>query len=148
MSTKPSHHQRLTHQRRLVLEIIENSQEHPDAEAILLQARARDARISLATVYRALAFLKEAGLVQEHSLGQGHGHFEVAQSTPHYHFTCKQCARVIEFSAPEVIDIVRGLGEERGLQVTDVHLLLSGICDRCRSSQPALPHLADGSSHP
>ena len=139
MSTNPSPRQRLTHQRRLVLEIIENSQEHPDAEAILLQARARDARISLATVYRALAFVKEAGLIQEHSLGQGHGHFEAAQSAPHYHFTCKQCGRVIEFSAPEVIQIVHGLGEERGLQVTDVHLLLSGICDRCRASLNDIP---------
>lgn len=141
MNTDLSPRRRLTHQRRLVLEIIRNSQEHPDAEAILLQARARDARISQATVYRALAFLKEAGLVQEHSLGQGHGHFEAAQGAPHYHFTCKQCGRVIEFSAPEVIDIVHSLGEERGLLVTEVHLLLSGICDRCRTnpSEPPTP---------
>jgi len=41
-----------------VLEILEESQEHLDAEAIYGQAKARNPNISLATVYRTLALLK------------------------------------------------------------------------------------------
>jgi len=123
---------RLTRQRRLVLEILEENLEHPDAETLYDQAKARDPNISLATIYRSLALLKEAGLVKEHRLGEDHGHFETAQASPHYHFTCLKCGNVIEFEAPQVMEVARTLCESKGLQITDVHLLFSGYCSRCR----------------
>jgi Fe2+ or Zn2+ uptake regulation protein len=121
-----------TRQRKLVLEILEESQEHLDAEAIYGLAKARDPNISLATVYRTLALLKETGLVQEHRLGEDHGHFETTQPTPHYHFTCTKCGKVIEFEAPQVMEAARKLCKSKDLQVTDIHLHLSGICGDCR----------------
>jgi len=123
---------RLTRQRKLVLEILEESQEHLDAEDLYARAKERDPRISLATVYRTLAILKEARLVQEHRLGESHAHFETIQATPHYHFTCLKCGRVIEFEAPQVMEVASKLCESKGLQVTDMHLLFSGYCSVCR----------------
>lgn len=125
---------RLTHQRRLVLEVLQDSEEHLDAEMIYDRARARDPSISLATVYRSLGLLKDMGLVQEHRLGENHGHFEITHSTPHHHFTCLTCGRVIEFEAPQVMEAVRKLCESEGLQVTEAHLLLSGYCTECRGN--------------
>lgn len=122
---------RLTHQRQLVLEILLESREHLDAEALYDLARARDGDISLATVYRSLALLKDAGLVQEHRLGQSHGHFETTPADPHYHFTCEKCGRVIEFTAPQVLDAVQELCVQQGLQIQQVHLHLSGYCANC-----------------
>ena len=130
----PGH--RLTHQRKLILEILEESQEHLDAADLYLQAKARDAHISLATVYRTLAILKEAGLVQENQLGQDHGHFETTQPTPHYHFTCLKCGRVIEFEAPQVLEAAHELCKKEGIQVLEMHLLLSGCCFECRKGEP------------
>jgi len=123
---------RLTPQRRLVMEILEESQEHIDAERLFFQAKRRDPNISLATVYRSLALLKEAGLVQEHHLGEEHGHFETAGAIPHYHFTCLKCGQVIEFEAPQVRAMVDVLGESKDLQVTQIQLHLSGYCSNCR----------------
>lgn len=124
---------RLTRQRRVILEILEESREHLDAETLYARARARDARISLATVYRALALLKETGLVQEHRLGEDHGHFEAMHETPHYHFTCIGCGKVIEFEAPQVLEISRKLREEHDLLLLEIHLHISGRCSSCRS---------------
>jgi Fe2+ or Zn2+ uptake regulation protein len=123
---------RMTGHRRLVLEVLADSREHLDADTIYQRAKARDAHISLATIYRALAYFKYNGTLIEHQLGEGHGHFELKQPGNHYHFTCKNCGRVIEFEAPQVMDIARNLCASRGLQVSDVHLLLSGYCDACR----------------
>ena len=108
---------------------------HLDAEAIHDQVKIQDPRISLATVYRTLALLKRLGLVAEHSLGEDHGHFEAASAAPHYHFTCLRCKRVIEFEAPAVMQIVRKLAEQEGLQVTETHLTLSGYCRDCRPTR-------------
>ena len=123
---------RLTRQRRLVLKVLEESREHLDAEGLHDRAKALDPNISLATVYRTLVVLKEMGLVEEHRLGEGHAHFETTQKTPHYHFTCSGCGRVIEFDAPQVVEVLRRLSKQQGLQVTSAHLLVTGLCARCR----------------
>ncbi len=123
---------RLTRQRRLVLKVLEESQGHLDAEGLHDRAKALDPNISLATVYRTLVVLKEMGLVEEHRLGEGHAHFETTQRTPHYHFTCSGCGRVIEFDAPQVAEVLRRLSAQKGLQVTGAHLLVTGWCAQCR----------------
>jgi Fur family ferric uptake transcriptional regulator len=127
---------RLTPQRRLILDILQESaaripSEHLDAETLYIRAKARDTNISLATVYRSLALLKEIGLVQQHQLGEDHGHFEPIQENLHFHFTCLNCGQVIEFEAPEVLGIVHGLQNSRGLQVKEMHLHLGGYCSAC-----------------
>ncbi|MBN1312024.1 MAG: transcriptional repressor [Anaerolineae bacterium] len=126
---------RLTRQRKLVLEILNDSQEHLDADMIYDRAKSVDPNIGLATVYRSLALLKEIGLVQEHRLGENHGHFEKTQPTPHHHFTCLKCGRVIEFEAPQVIEAAYKLCENEGLQVTEMHLHLSGYCSQCHEGK-------------
>jgi len=130
---------RLTRQRRLLLKVLEESREHPDAERLYDRARALDPNISLATVYRTLVLLKEIGLVEEHRLGEGHAHFETTQETPHYHFTCSGCGCVIEFDAPQVAEALRRLSKQKGLQVTGAHLLVTGLCAQCREQWEAGP---------
>ena len=123
---------RLTRQRRLVMQVLEENPGHLEAEAVYALAKARDPNVSMATVYRTLAVLKEMGLVAGHTLGEDHAHFEPAPKTPHYHFTCLGCGLVVEFDAAQVAQVVQVLSERKGLQVTEVHLLLSGYCAQCR----------------
>jgi len=126
---------RMTTQRRLILDVLERSEAHLDAEALHDRARQHNPDVSLATVYRTLAVFKEMGLVEEHRLGEEHGHFELVQDRPHYHFTCLSCGRVIEFDAPLVAQIEQELSEREGVRVTDAHLHLSGYCARCQEEQ-------------
>lgn len=126
------HGHRLTPQRRLVLEIVNDAHDHLDAETIFLQAKQRDDRISLATVYRSLALLKEIGLVVEHNLGEDHAHFETAQPQPHYHFTCEECGQVIEFSVQEIENILQELSLENKIEIKEVHFFLTGLCQACQ----------------
>jgi Fur family ferric uptake transcriptional regulator len=124
---------RITRQRRLVMRVLQENPGHLEVEAVHSLAKASDPKISLATVYRTLAVLKEMGLVKDHALGENHAHFEAAPEKPHYHFTCQKCGQVVEFDAPQVRQAVRALSEREGLQVTDVHLFLSGYCANCRT---------------
>jgi len=124
---------RLTRQRRLVMEVLEESRGHLDAETIHDLVKARDPRISLATVYRTLAVLKEMRLVEEHRLGEEHGHYEAVREGPHYHFTCLSCGKVIEFDAPLVTQVEQELSEREGVRVIGAHLHLSGYCAQCQT---------------
>ncbi len=123
---------RLTAQRRLILQVLEESTGHLDADALYDRVKARDPDVSLATVYRTLALLREIGLVEEHRLGQDHGHYEAVRQEPHYHFTCLRCGKVIEFDTPLVAQIVQVLCEQEGVRVTSTHLHVSGYCPQCR----------------
>lgn len=126
---------RLTSRRRLVLEILQESREHLDAETVFERARCKDPRISLATVYRTLALFKLLGLVEEHQFGESHGHYEAIQGDPHYHFTCAECGQVSEFSSPELDDQVRRLCQEAGHRLEQVRLELSGVCRDCQAKK-------------
>lgn len=124
---------RLTPRRRLVLEVLQESDEHLDAEMVYARAREKDPRISLATVYRTLALFKLLGLVEEHQFGESHRHFETIQSNPHYHFTCVECGQVIEFSAPELETLARRLCEKEGHYPEQIKVELSGVCGACQA---------------
>ena len=71
MSLAASHHPlrergvRLTRQRRILLELIDRSGLHLDAESLYQMAREKDPKLNRVTVYRTLKMLKEGGLVDE-----------------------------------------------------------------------------------
>ena len=123
---------RLTSQRRLILQVLEESDGHLDADALYDRVRARAPDVSLATVYRTLAVLREIGLVEEHRLGEDHGHYEAVRQEPHYHFTCLRCGKVIEFDTRLVAQIEQALCEQEGVRVTGAHLHISGYCAQCK----------------
>ena len=125
---------RLTDQRRLILRVLQESDEHLDAEALYDRVRARNPDVSLATVYRLLTVLKELELVEEHRLGQDHGHYEAVRDTPHHHFTCLGCGKVIEFDTPLLARIEQKLGEREGVRVIHRQLLVSGYCAECKDT--------------
>jgi len=123
----------LTRQRKLVFEILKETPDHMDAGRIFQEAKKRDDRISLATVYRSLDYFKKAGLVAENSFGEDHGHFEAAQKPDHYHFTCLNCGKVIELDGSKTNHLLRSMNELKDLQVTGIHIHLQGYCPDCQN---------------
>ena len=88
---------RATNQRALILEIIRRGQGHLDADEVYRQAREKQPRLSLSTVYRTLQLLKRLGLVEEVHFDEAHHHYEVKPSSEHHHLVCLGCGKVIEF---------------------------------------------------
>lgn len=123
---------RLTSQRRTILEVLDQSQAHLDAEEVYRQAKEHDPNISLATVYRTLAALTQLGLIQQRHLTRNdqRGYYEITDRR-HFHFTCLRCGRVIEFDTPLITQIERDLVEEMGVHVNRARLYLEGFCAVC-----------------
>ena len=71
-----------------MLDILQESYKHLEAEMVYERARRKGLHISLATVCRILALFKLLGVVEEHQFGESHGYFETVYGNPHYHFTC------------------------------------------------------------
>ena len=84
------------------MKILEESDEHLDADGIWQRAGEMQAQLNLATVYRTLAVLKEMGLVQQRYFAREHKReiYESSLKPEHYHFTCLGCGGVVD-GAPD-----------------------------------------------
>jgi Fe2+ or Zn2+ uptake regulation protein len=121
----------------LVLQILEEAEEHLDAEAIYARARERDPNVSLATVYRTLSKLKEMGLVEQRYFARDHKreYYEATGKREHYHFTCLGCGKVIEVHTPRIAQARQELSEELGLVFTHACICFEGYCATCAAER-------------
>ncbi len=86
---------RLTPQRQAVLEAVQRVSFHPDACWVYDQVRRRLPNISLGTVYRSLAVLRDAGLIQELPQHGASARYD-GNVEAHQHAVCRQCGRVVD----------------------------------------------------
>ncbi len=121
---------RITSQRALILEIIRRG--HLDADEIYRQAREKQPRLSLSTVYRTLQVLKKLGLVEELHFDDTHHHYEVKPSSDHHHLVCLGCGQVIEFHYPLSRYVKRNVPEAKEFKVIETEVRMTGYCSKCR----------------
>ncbi len=123
---------RITNQRALILGIIRRGQGHLDVDEVYRQARKKQPRLSLSTVYRTLGILKRLGLVDEVHFDEAHHHYEMKPPTEHHHFACLGCGRVVEFRYPLVRLVKRRVAEVKDFEIINTELRMTGYCEQCR----------------
>ncbi|MDF1499766.1 MAG: Fur family transcriptional regulator [Anaerolineales bacterium] len=126
---------RVTSQRLQVFKIVSESDAHLSAEDIHVLVREQDGDASLATVYRTLKVLREAGLVAPHYLGKDHEkeHFEPSSKPEHFHFTCHRCGQVFEFETELVNALKTRLRKDKGWVLGHACMCLEGLCSDCKT---------------
>lgn len=121
---------RATPQRLEIYRVLAGTDTHPDVETVYRKVMERLPSVSLDTVYRTLATLESAGLVNRVDPVGGRVRYD-ANTDEHHHFVCIRCG--------SVQDICMGPGEhlepptEAHLvgRVESVHLHVRGICRTC-----------------
>lgn len=126
---------RATKQRTLLLEIIRRGEGHLDAYELYQQAREKQPRLSLSTVYRALQRFKKAGLVEEVNFDEAHHHYEIKPSTEHHHLVCLGCGRVVEFQYPLARLVKRNVTEAKDFEITGSEIRMTGYCSQCQPEE-------------
>lgn len=127
---------RMTSQRLILADLLENAAEHLDAEKVYQLARHRDPKIHRATVYRTLNTLKKLGLVDEldlmHVTGDRH-FYEIRPSVFHIHLVCMRCGAVEEPSGPFWQDLKVRVMQETEFKPEVVRLEMGGTCTACQN---------------
>jgi len=125
---------RMTTQRQVILDALENLEGHPTAEDIYLAVRGSDPTVHISTVYRTLTWLGEQGLVNPRWFQEDRRQqrFDQAGCLDHHHFRCLVCNEIIEFAEPLVDQIKLTFEMESGAQVSNASLVLYGECPHCR----------------
>ena len=117
---------RLTGQRRTIAQVLEASEDHPDVETIHLRASARDANISVATVYRTVKLFEESGLLERREFGDGRARYEDAERDHHDHLIDVNTGEVIEFVDPEIEQLQERIAARLGYDLKGHRLELFG----------------------
>lgn len=120
---------RLTRQKVAVYNAICSTNTHPTAEWIYTQVRKEVPCISLGTVYRNIQALLEEGRIMELKYGKGHSHYD-GTVTPHYHFVCRSCGRILDFPVAPA-EIEAHLLKNAPGEVENCRFECYGICKDC-----------------
>jgi Fur family ferric uptake transcriptional regulator len=122
---------RPTKQRLLILETL--AAEPHDATAQQIHARLREGgqRVGLATVYRALAVLREKDVVDELSHRSGETCYRLCSPGHHHHLVCSSCHRVEELEDCEIDAWVAKASKRHGFRPESHTVEVVGLCADC-----------------
>lgn len=131
MTTTP---QRRTRQRATIAEVMAEIEEFRTAQDIHDLLRHQGHSVGLATVYRNLQAMAEAGEVDVVRLPDGQASYRAcgtATHAHHHHLICRSCGRTVEVSLPSIEQFVRGMAAEHGFASIDHELEFFGTCTAC-----------------
>ncbi len=132
----PEQGMRLTRQRKILLDLIDRTGQHLDAERLYQMAKETDPKLNRVTVYRTLKLLKEGGLVDEldlmHQAGEQH-YYETRRKQEHAHVICLSCGKVEEFFGEPLQRLRRQIESHFGFQIVLARTEVGGYCSHCQS---------------
>ncbi|MEW5923436.1 MAG: transcriptional repressor [Candidatus Zixiibacteriota bacterium] len=134
--------QRMTDQRRVILDELRSTKSHPTADELYRTVRKRLPRISLGTVYRNLDILTKAGLIQKLDFGAGQSRYD-ADLSDHYHLRCVDCNRIVDVMGLPRLEYDNNILSESAFEIIGHSLEFLGICPDCRSKQGGLIDMPD-----
>lgn len=118
--------------RQAIYEYLCSVTDHPTAEMIFNSLKPEIPELSLGTVYRNLAILLDEGQIISVGKVDGQERYD-ARTTPHAHFVCRNCRRVLDVFLPDVVSGLFGEVDSRfGCLTEGYTLTLHGLCGECR----------------
>jgi Fur family ferric uptake transcriptional regulator len=118
---------RLTGQRRVIAQVLERADDHPDVEELHARAARVDPGISIATVYRTVKLFEEAGILERHEFRDGRARYEDAERDHHDHLIDMNSGEVIEFVDPDIEALQERIAARLGYRLMGHRLELYGV---------------------
>jgi Fur family transcriptional regulator, ferric uptake regulator len=123
---------RPTRQRRAVAAALETFDDFRSAQEIHDLLCRRGESVGLATVYRTLQRLSDAGEVDMLRTEDGEAIYRRCSDTHHHHLVCRACGATVEVEGPAVERWTSAIATEHGYADISHSLEIFGTCRDCR----------------
>ena len=124
--------------RRRVLELVWNEHSPVGAYEILASLKSGEAALAPPTVYRALEFLLDAGLIHRiHALNAFIGCEQPEQEHAAQFLVCRSCKKVTEIADPDVAKLLAKTAKRAGFSAANQCVEIEDVCDSCRNTTDA-----------
>lgn len=129
--TLRNNHLKATPQRLAIYGYLVGTKTHPTVEEIYEVLKGDYPKMSLATVYKTVASLRDSGLVNELNAGDGSCRYD-ANIKPHAHIVCRKCHKVGDYDG-EVIssDVRKNINAMTGFLTESEFVYFFGVCAEC-----------------
>ncbi len=135
---------RLTQPRQAILDILNHTRKHFNAEQIHKAASKLSPTVGLATIYRNLELLVRIGLVWKFDAGDDKAMYEIAErpeESHHHHLICKMCNGIIDYSGAidNEKDFIQGrkknLAKKYNFRIENHCIDFYGLCNKCKNKK-------------
>lgn len=129
-------HLPVTQQRDLVAQVIFAGTTQLSVDDVAARLRERGTPVGLATIYRALDTLVDAGFVRTHDFGEGFKRYEAQRPGRQNGFlVCGRCGGVTEFPLERLDRTLSLLADEHEFLAERHRVELHGTCRACRQRE-------------
>ncbi|MFB3737421.1 MAG: Fur family transcriptional regulator [Candidatus Velamenicoccus archaeovorus] len=122
---------RVTRQRQAIVEALERSARPVTAQALHAALSRGGSGPGLATVYRTLQALEEAGYARTFPAGDGELSYKLCDPGHHHHLICERCGAVVEIPSCEIEGWANQAARRRGFTVSSHQADIFGTCSTC-----------------
>lgn len=120
-----------TRQRAAVVDALAGAEKPLTAQALHVRLSRREGAPGLATVYRTLQALEQAGLARTFAARDGEQAYKLCERDHHHHLVCERCGDVVEIPSCEVESWASSVAAKRGFTVSSHQADIYGLCTRC-----------------
>jgi Fur family ferric uptake transcriptional regulator len=99
------------------MQVLSDSSDHPDVVELHRRVTAIEPTISLATVYRTVNLLRDKGVLERHTFGDGRARYETAPREHHDHLIDVETGDVIEFQSEEIERLQEEIARKHGFSI-------------------------------
>jgi Fur family ferric uptake transcriptional regulator len=123
-------------QREQILDIFLKTEKHPTINDLYDLVRKKHPQIGLATIYRTMKVICDAGMARETDFGGGIRRFEHKYKHQHHdHLVCLKCGRIIEVMSPEIEKLQESLAKKHRFKAVKHRMEIFGICKACKRKE-------------
>jgi len=123
-------------QREQILAAFVKIKNHPTIDDIYGTLRKKNLNIGLATVYRTMRVICDAGLAAEIDFADGLRRFEYKyRHHNHHHLVCIKCGRVIEVTSSRIENLQKKLAKQHNFTPARDTMKIFGLCSRCKNKR-------------
>lgn len=122
---------RITRQRQLVLDHMDSADEFRSAQQVHAALLAHGESIGLATVYRSLQWLVDAGMIDTIRTTEGEAAYRRCSPAHHHHLICRRCGRAVEVAGDALEQWSQQVAAEHGFQEPEHFVEVYGTCSEC-----------------
>ncbi len=123
-----------TKQRELILKFLYDHDGHFTPEELNnhLKTLYPEYTIGIATIYRTLSLLEDAGMITSISFGAQGKKYELGLKKHHDHLICMSCGKIIEFYDETIEKKQEEVAKKFDFKITDHTMKIVGVCKSCR----------------
>ncbi len=123
-------------QREQTLDVFLKTEKHLTINDLYELVRRKHPQIGLATVYRTMKVICDAGLARETDFGGNIRRFEHKYKHQHHdHLVCLKCGRIIEVISPAIEKLQENLTRKHRFKAVRHRMEIFGLCKTCKSKE-------------